>query len=350
MKHLYKSLLLTGLLGWMSTQAHAQSCSQILRLARATYEQGRLHEVAALFEGKTCLTDNQDAGGLSKAEKVEAYRLLTLTYIYLEEPEKADETMLNLLRTDYYFEPNPAIDPAEFLGLYNTFRTWPIYRLGVRLGGAFTSPNVKDANPVINGDAAYAGRFSFIVGATGEIPLDRKGKFTFNPEIYFAQRSYTAEVTSQDVGVFTGIKRISTLAAPMAVQYKLFNKKTRFNPYVLGGVWPELMLQGTMTSATIRTGNESIIEQSIDIKDQLKTISFYTQVGAGIKYRAAGGYLTAEIRYLYGLNTINTNVYNNQALIWDYHWADGINRLNSVQLTVGYIQNFFNPKKLGNKK
>jgi hypothetical protein len=37
-------------------------------------------------------------------------------------------------------------------------------------------------------------------------------------------------------------------------------------------------------------------------------------------------------------------------LIWDYHWADGINRLNSVQLTVGYIQNFFNPKKLGNKK
>jgi hypothetical protein len=335
---------------WMAADTRAQSCSQLLRLARATYEQGRLHEVAALFDGKDCLTTTADGGGLSKTEKVEAYRLLTLTYIYLEEPEKADDAMLSLLRTDNYFEPNPAIDPAEFLGLYNTFRTWPIYRLGVRLGTAYTTPNVKESNPVINGDATYQSRLSFIVGATGEIPLDRYGKFTFNPELYFAQRSYAAEVNSPGVGVYTGITRISTLAVPLSVQYALFKEKTKFNPYLLAGVWTDIIFSGQTASSTIRSGNESIIEQSIDIKDQLKPISIAPQLGAGVKYRAAGGYLTAEVRYLYGVNAITTNVYNNQALIWDYHWADGVNRLSSWQLTVGYVQNFFNPKKLSSKK
>src|SRR6187549_1035341 len=83
----------------ISLEGYSQlvSCSQTLRLARSTYEQGRLHEIPALLA--KCL-----AGGFSQQEKVEAYKLLCLSYIYLEEPQKADEAMLNLLRTDHYFK------------------------------------------------------------------------------------------------------------------------------------------------------------------------------------------------------------------------------------------------------
>jgi hypothetical protein len=344
MKKLYVVLALLTVSSGVFAQA--SSCAQSLRLAQSVYDQGRLHELEDLI---TKALGSQSAP-CGQAEQVSLLKLLTLAYIYLEEPEKADSSMLKLLQIDHYFEVNPAVDPAEFVALYRTFRTNVIYRLGIRLGGAYTWPNVKDANPVVNGQAKYKGRFSFIVGATGEIPLDRFEKLTLNPEIYFSQRSYEVEVNSEDVGVFTGIKRISSLAVPVAVQYKLFNDKKKFNPYLLGGIWPELMLQGKMTSSTLRTGNESIIEQSVDIKEQLKILNVSTQLGGGVKLRAAGGYLTAEVRYLFGVNTINTNVYNNQALIWDYHWADGINRLNSVQVTFGYIQNFFKPKKLSIKK
>jgi hypothetical protein len=344
MKKLYLLILFTI----VASGAFAQnsSCAQAVRLAQSVYDQGRLHELEDIINKAL----NNSGAPCEQAEQVSLLKLLTLTYIYLEEPEKADATMLKLLQTDHYFQINPAVDPAEFVALYKTFRTNVIYRLGVRLGGAYTGPNVKDTNPVVNGEASYKGRFSFLVGATAEIPLDRFEKFTLNPEIYFTQRSYEVEVIAENVGVFTGIKRISSFAIPVAVQYKLFDQKKKFNPYVLGGFWPELILEGRMTSSTIRTGNESIIEQSVDIKEQLKTLSISTQIGTGVKVRAAGGYLTAEIRYLFGLNTINTNVYNNQSLIWDYHWADGINRLNSVQITLGYVQNFFKPKKLGVKK
>lgn len=40
-----------------------------------------------------------------------------LTYIYLEEPAKADQSMLNILLTDPYFEINEAMILAEFVAL-----------------------------------------------------------------------------------------------------------------------------------------------------------------------------------------------------------------------------------------
>src|SRR3954465_3021621 len=92
------------------------SCTQTLRSARSVYDQGRLQELPDLLEG--CLKN-----GFSVQEKVQAYKLLTLAYIYLEEAAKADAAMLALLNTDHYFEINLTTDPAEFVALYKTFRT-----------------------------------------------------------------------------------------------------------------------------------------------------------------------------------------------------------------------------------
>ena len=104
-----KRLLPTLLFLFLSTTTYAQltSGAQTLRLARATYEQGRLHEIPSILESFLPKFNRQ--------EKVEAYKLLTLSYIYLEEPEKADAAMLSLLQTDHYFEVNLKDDPAEFI-------------------------------------------------------------------------------------------------------------------------------------------------------------------------------------------------------------------------------------------
>jgi hypothetical protein len=112
--------------------------AQTLRLARATYEQGRLHEIPSQLS-------EEIISQMSKQEKVEAYKILCLSYIYLEEPEKADEAMLNILSTDHYYEINDRVDPAEFVALYYTFRRNPIYRIGAKLGGNFSRPNVSES-------------------------------------------------------------------------------------------------------------------------------------------------------------------------------------------------------------
>lgn len=93
-----KRLLPFLILILISSESFAQltSCAQTLRLARSTYEQGRLHEIPALLE--KCLT-----GGFSQQEQVEAYKLLCLSYIYLEEPVKASIYCISFLLLSSYF-------------------------------------------------------------------------------------------------------------------------------------------------------------------------------------------------------------------------------------------------------
>jgi len=108
MRRLYLSIIFSvfGLsVGYSQT---ATNCTQTIRQIRLTYEQGRLHELPDLAKG--CLRN-----GFTKEEKREAYRYLTLAYIYLEEPDSADINMLKLLETDHFYQVNQTIDPAEFI-------------------------------------------------------------------------------------------------------------------------------------------------------------------------------------------------------------------------------------------
>src|SRR5437763_151264 len=99
------------------TCSFGQSGAQALRLAQSIYEQGRLHELPSLPG-----LQDKEIVKYSKSEQVNAYRLLTLAHIYLEEPELADVSMLKLLDADHFYEPNANVEPAEFMGLYKTFR------------------------------------------------------------------------------------------------------------------------------------------------------------------------------------------------------------------------------------
>jgi hypothetical protein len=154
MKRLLILLALAG--NYFQSEAQTSSCAQTLRLARSTYEQGRLHELESILS--SCLTS-----GFTTEEKVEAYKLLTLTYIYLEEPQQANEAMRKVLETDHFFQINPEIDPAEFVALYNTFRTEPVYSLGLKFGPSLVVPSVF-RNYYVASDAAGSGEYSPGIG------------------------------------------------------------------------------------------------------------------------------------------------------------------------------------------
>src|SRR5882762_5493581 len=159
------------------------TCAQTLRLARSVYENGRLHELEAL------LNDCVKADQWTTQERVDAYKLLTLAYIYMEEPEKADAMMLNILQTDPEFRPDINIDPAEFVALWGTFRTEPVYRLGVKVVANATQPNVHQYTPLNEGTEKYKYGYGFQAGATAEIGIFN-GKFIVNPELYFQSKSF----------------------------------------------------------------------------------------------------------------------------------------------------------------
>ena len=349
---------LVGLLFLISVgivRAQISSCAQTLRLAQSTYEQGRLHELPTLLEA--CLK-NTGADGFTKDQKVRAYTLLTLAYIYLEEPEKADETMLNLLRTDSYFKPNPDVDPAEFIGLYNTFRTRPVYRFGVKFGANASQPNVSSFNPIGDGKAKYAYKIGFSGGFVGELPVN--DKLTLSAELLYLQRTFTNTSSSflkdTTYSASVGTESQSWLSLPIMVQYQFFKAKKmetkKILPFLEGGISTDLLLGSKMQPTQTRKRNQSIDVRSFPLDVQRQKINVSVMLGAGLKTRLAGGYLIVDARYSYGIlkNNNTATLYNNQSLLFDYKITDGIFSLNSLYFSVGYVQNFFTPIKLKRKK
>lgn len=321
-------------------QTSASSCAQTLRLARSTYEQGRLHEIPSLLG--SCINN-----GFTTAEKADALKLLTQTYIYLNEPEKADASMLDLLQTDNYFKINEAIDPAEFVALYKTFRTAPIYRVGIKAGAVTAQPNVTTSDIANEGLGKYDNRFSFLAGISIEIPFTKK--LTLNPELYFQQKAFkntNTLFTSEGNFELITNQTLTYVSLPLVAQYHLIDHK--LNPYALGGISVDYLVNGSLNAERKRTGYSPIESKTFTITSDREKFNLSVILGAGMKYQLGGGYAVVEVRYNYGLLNTNdkNNTYSNDELVFNYQAVDGIFKINSISITLGYVYNIFKPKKI----
>lgn len=352
-----KKLYILALIIFLAAKSFAQtsSCAQTIRLAQSIYDQGRLHELEDLINRQL------GKGDCSKSEQVSLLKLLTLSYIYLEEPKLADEKMLQLLETDHYFVINEAVDPAEFVALYNTFRTTPIFRFGLNAGTVASKPYVLEFNPISEGNGEYSHRFGFDVGVISEIPITNF--ISFNPALHLSIKSFSNSFTginpNSTVSFSTSIGKESQywISLPLQIQYHVYGSEeskakpkhfvTKLNPYVTAGVSFDYMANSSLQVEQKRSKEQSIELRTISMSPQRELLNVSMLVGAGGKVRAAGGYIVGEIKFSYGLNQINSSssLLSNQQLLFDYGYADGIFKINSVFISTGYVHNFFNPKK-----
>jgi hypothetical protein len=357
MKKFYLILIFIAL-AW-SASAQTTSCAQSVRLAQSVYDQGRLHELEDLIN--KALSSTSAACG--QAEQVSLLKLLTLTYIYLEEPGKADETMLKLLQTDNYFKINEAVDPAEFVALYRTFRTKEIYRIGAALGVNASQPNVVNTISAVN-DASSKYKYAIGIqfGASADVPL-RLGKIkhyklTLHGELLYTQHKFELEqkvsrgVNADNVELFQtlqGVESQNWLTMPISLQYNYLQNE-KLNPYVAGGFSVGyLMGNGTLRSERFRDEAAALPETSFDLTRE--KINLSALIATGIKTKAGGGYVVLEVRYSHGLSRISSSetAFENQQATWGQYYADPVFKLSSLAIQGSYIINMFNPKKLRNR-
>jgi len=345
MKKLLILILFTGL----AFQSWSQSTSpaQTLRLATSTYEQGRLHELEGILGKLENFTVEQ---------KVAAYKLLTQAYIYLEEPKKADSTMLALLNTDHYFAVNKDIDPAEFVSLYKTFRTDPIYSVGVKLGLGTVAPLVITDYYTASGSEG-TGKFSPGVSFLGGLFFEKRiyKNFIASPELLFASRTFKSEsklfendLTGLKEGSIISTYRQSWIDLNAMVQYQ-FGKGT-FKTFIAAGPGISYNIKSAKQTVTTGLSNSSVSGPDVDIKDSTSPLLYSVSVGAGFKLRIGSIIVHGEARYMQGLNNIideslRTNIEN----VLDY--GDQLNDLGISSLTanLGVSLPIFKPTKLKNK-
>lgn len=339
--------------------AQTSTCAQTLRLARSTYEQGRFHEIPALLEN--CLASGDSK--FTKQEKVEALRILTLAYLYQEEPELADQTMIRLLSADHFFEINENVDPAEFTALYHTFRTTPVFALGLKFLLNSTYPSAINNFYVANastGKGEYSPNFNFQVGASFEKklflgkPNSKLSRLTAAPEIMYVKHSFSYANESLTINDQTGLpfSRIegkisqSRLDLNGLIQYQL--KESTINPYIMAGPGISYLLGTDAQLQTQFPSEGSVVTgPSVDTSNTFKTLDYTANVGAGLKFKFGEIYLTADVRYKYGLtNLINKSTRSDPEATFDYGFGNNDLRQSSVLVNIGFTWPYFNPKKL----
>jgi hypothetical protein len=342
-----------------------QSATQTLRLAQSVYEQGRLHELPSL----PGMSDN-DIKGYTKPEQVTAYRLLTLAHIYLEEPEEADKTMLKLLDADHFYQPNDKVEPAEFMGLYKTFRTTPVFNIGLKFGVNSTIPLLQSIYYTSNtpGGGKYTPKIGFQFGLSFEKEFfqRKKGwlkKVVFAPEIFYTQRTfsyansqpYTNDVTpNTSDGSQSVIVKQNWIDINPILQFKL-RHSINFVPYVGFGPGVSYMLSGANTMVSNWKNINGVPNGSVNGPDIDYTKSYHKLVPsvialAGVKYRFNSIYLVAEFRAQYGLaNPVNNSSRSNYSGVFDYSYQLPNYKPANFTVNLGFVYPYFKPMKLKRK-
>lgn len=349
-KHLFGLSILIYILGSVSNFSLAQSvCAVSLSDAQDNYESGHLYGIPALL--KPCL-DN----GFSKAEKIQAYWLLTSTYLIIDDPISAEDSYLKLLNLDPEYKIDEQSGSVEIVHLSKKFKTTPIFTWTYgKVGLNVTSVSIINTYSTGNNNSliVYSDALGFQFSSSLELNINER--WSINGEAMFARRSFTLKNT-----LFTDDKQKLTenqlwIELPFYVKYS--RRFDRFHPYIYGGYSLQYLLESKVNAELIN--NEPTGQQQTKVLGEslTKSRNRFTQsalAGVGVRYRIGYYYLMFEARYTIGMKNLlseqnqytkSGDSYNNQ-LQFLYSYVDSDFRINSLSATFGVVLPLYKPRRI----
>ncbi len=324
---------------------HAQQqCAFILAETQDMYDAGLIEQIPEKLS--SCLKS-----GFTREEKMQAYKLIILSYLFDDNIEQADVYMSKFLREFPSYEP-VATDPYEFIQLMNTYDTDPIFNIGPVLGGNFTYCSVKEQYSLFNSyesSSTYAGNPGFEAGVQANFKIS--GNLNLAAEICFYHNSVSRTVIGSDFAEIDYSEQQNRFDIPLGLSYDF--KKEGFIPYVTIGIKPGFLIAVNAADNTSSVYNELQVAKTrsdsyIKIGDQRNFLNFWTFAGGGVRYRVGAGYLFADLRInLNVLNQVNSDgrIENQMDLNWYEFYVSDDFLMHDVAFTAGYLISFYNPKK-----
>ncbi|MGK7389459.1 MAG: outer membrane beta-barrel protein [Candidatus Cyclobacteriaceae bacterium M2_1C_046] len=322
-------------------------CTQNLRQARSLYEEGKLNEIPSTLSA--CLKS-----GFTPEEKVEAYRLIAITDLYLDNPAKADEAMLNLLHTNPEYVVNENIDPAEYINLYRSFRTKWLFRWGIKGGGNYSIPHVMESfSPTNPGE--YSGQLSYQIGALMEFD-ELIPHVIIQPEVLFTSKSYgyssipdsyepknSGELPGPGNRNLEAALNLGYLELFITGKYQIWKDKKY---YALLSPGVGYLVTAEIPSLELDNAESPSIDLLEDAPGFLHRVNPQLFIGAGTEFKFGRFYALADIRYGYSFSNLINDPFAASQLQYTYGLGASNHKLNSVIFSISFIRATYKPKKL----
>ena len=320
----------------------ANRCVEMLREAEKTYEAGKIQDIEKMLI--PCIED-----GFSKFEKVQAYRLIILSKLFNDEGEKAEAYFLKLLKVDPEYTVNPVTDPSELIDLYNSYRTNPVFAIGLKAGMNQATPNAYVPYGVYNtggNNGSYKGYLNFQFGICYDYYLSKK--FSIGADLLFSLKKFQYTNTLLGYSQLTSTESQTWLDLPVVLKYTLGKKKLRYYAEAGGAASMILGSNSTFVRKDASTQSNEAVGPSVSTLNLRNTFNYSLIAGAGIRYKAGYGYIVLDVKYMYGLSNVSNvhHKYINNQLVYNYGYIDNNFTLNALMFSVGYYRSFYKPKKI----
>ncbi|MEN8251675.1 MAG: outer membrane beta-barrel protein [Bacteroidota bacterium] len=336
-------------------QEEVDPCVQNIEIAQQRYDEGRIQDIQPLLND--CLAgDSYD-----KAQKAQALRLLTLSYIFLEDDDKAEATMLELITKNHEFRTNPAIDPTEFINLHERFRYLPVFNVGIKYIVSFSNPIVTDLNSYLSlydDTPVYDLSFNFFsLGANFE--WEFYDNMFLYPELMYRKVVFSRLETNK--GIVRGsidylraesYEEQNYISLPVSVKYVFdFASTQDFKLYTNLGVAMDYLA----SSKRPANKNQLLVEDAATVTyastttSDNKRLGFGVFAGGGATYKLGEGFLALELRYLHSFTqpTIVDNIMQPaDPRLMNTMTQPDIYYPNNFVISLGYTKNIYLPKQL----
>ena len=167
----------------VSQLALAQNdCGETLNIARDEFDAGHIERIPGIIHD--CLDK------FTTEQKIEAYRLLTITYLYLDDPIGAENSFLALLSEDPEFRVS-STDPIELEYLSKQYITTPIFSFSGKAGANLSTVTILNYNRLDSDNSTkpkYNTDIGFILQGALEVHFNKTIGLNF--ELELSSRSY----------------------------------------------------------------------------------------------------------------------------------------------------------------
>ena len=318
-------------------------CAFKLREAEKLYQQGLIEEIPELIGN--CLES-----GFNKEDKLQAYKLLILTYLFEDEVQSAENAMFEFIKKYPEYEIVPT-DPVDFVYLYESYKAVPIVSFGATLGGSYSIATVKEPWGTNNLNGALGSYNHSGMGLQFGLKFNVfiHDKIEFNSEILYTQNKF--EFYDENfLGIYTQSfdEMQIRLDIPLTFTYD-FDLHKKIKTFVRGGLCMGILMDDYVLASNTYNDNslEPLTGVDFKVNDQRKTLNYWAVTGTGIKYKIARGYLIYDIQYHLGLSNqvIPENRFSNADELFYYKYVSNDFWVSNFVMRVGYVYSLYKPTK-----
>jgi hypothetical protein len=321
------------------------SCLNTLREARELYEEGLIDEIPDLLSA--CMES-----GFTRGQRVEAYKLIILAYLFDDDQFAAEKMMDEFLRKfpEYEVLPN---DPVEFVYLLESYKTSSAYTLNLTFGPTFSNQRILEpysANDISNTRLTSHTGTGFQVGFGISRTIWKP--ISGNLEVFYSTHQYSSG-EEVNISVNNEINSSATIEVNEELKKIDLPLSASYN-FGIGNLNYTIRLGGMISF--ISDASLSIVrEQSgIDVTmnvDELSgnrvDLSYGVFTGIGIEYKIPRGFIVLDIRYNAGLNNmvLAGRRYESPHLYSRGAYVDDDFALDYMSLAIGYHFSIYQSRK-----